>query len=727
MLDSLTLTSIILAEVAFVLLLGCAMLTYVLMRERREHQRLLRAYQRLRNTIRADRSAARAASEQAAEEVVDPVSEYFAQAQEDAHQRYRNITQTKLPRLAPEHPFNAKVAALRFMFCQAEARAYRKSLASGDVWVLLERQLYDIARWIVDREDTKPSRQRNNQVKLLQQRVEKLKGFEKLSRDLQRKLELNQQKREELERLQEEHQSMIDKLQRINNALSLAQELPGDSAEDLRHKLQEIIQEDRPTQALAAERRLTNIEHFSVDNQRLNSELTQGLRAYNEEYPHARSDQLESTIKRLEAELYRSERHVAELKQQHRSQGDGDLPASEALPPTPSDSGELETVEGRASAMGNIEDTLKVIHTNMANSTSALSRAADSSRGPSPYSLGEIQQLRGNNVRQRNLIVDLESELNHLRDAIPHTEDLGQREQQELEVLRLERLVKECEHCILALESEVEMLYNQLQERQARLAAEAEAQPTEETVEKLQQELETLSERLLSSQQDTLLKQFALDSLKSQSIEEIARALFGTLKRAELIAGFVLNSKVGNAEYFPAKHFLDREKAMLRRTTMSTDIAYVNEGILFAGKHMHLMLKKPPENEQELSAVEKLLHSLLELCGSRIDALELHQLNTKHNQHLDNWASTTHNTLVNMEISYAYQAEEAIHLLDELMEQLKRAGSLANTSEAAQAVIDNALNECQHRFRHLFVHGSSIDESFNQLLGHLDQLPKTQP
>lgn len=722
MLDSMTLTNIILAELVIVLALGCGILTFFLVRERRLQRRLLRAYRRLSRTIRSDRSADQADAPAGAGDgaAPDPVAEYLEQAQEQARQRYRNITQSTVPRLAADQPFNAKVAGLRYLYCEAERRAHRKALASGDVWVLLERQLYDIARWVVEQADPKPARQRNNQVKLLQQRVQKLKGYEKLSRDLQRKLELGAAKREELERLRDEHTAAIEKLQRINDALNLAAEAPAQSAESLRRELDAIIAEP-PSQERATERRMTNIEHFSHDNQRLSRELTEGLRGYNEQFPGQQSSHLEETIKRLEAELYRSERHISELQRQHQGTPDAHDHSARADGPWPTGP------QTREATMETIEDTLKVIHTQMAESTSRLSDADQGrlSGSGAAYSLGEIQQLRGNNQRQRNLIVDLEGELNKLRQAIPETEDEDLRAAQINEMERLERLVKECEHCILALESEVELLYTQLHERQARQEAEAATeQDTTETVAQLRQELDSLSERLEANHNDTLIKQFVLDSLNTESLEEIAKTLFTALKRAQLVAGFAIKSQLGQAEFFPAKHFVPNERSMVRRTTMSGSIAYLNEGILFAGKHIHLMLKMPPEDEAELEQVEKLLYTLLKLCSSRIDSLELEQLGSKHNRALGEWSTVAHNALVNLEIGYAYQVEESLRLLDDLVGQLQRASRAAKVSEATQTVIDNALSECQSRIKHLLTDERSVEGNCNQLLDHLDHLPK---
>jgi|GEM_PF-1421164 len=722
MLDSLTLTTIILGELVFLLSLGCALLGVLLLRERRHQKKIMAAYQRLRNTVRTERAQNRAAPPEESS-AGDAVTEYFLRVKDEARDRYRNITQTNLPRLTPEHPFNAKIAALRFLFTEAEERAYRKEKASGDAWVLLEKQLYDIARWVVDRQESKPGRQRNNQVKLLQQRVEKLKGFEKQARDLQRKLELNRLKREELEQLQEENRLTIEKLQKINEALSHSGDV---DAESLRRQLRDIMDSDARPLVAPPERRLTNIEHFSADNQRLNSELARELRSYSAEFPDSRSAYLEETLKRLEAELFRSEQHIRELKQQHSNAEVESLTYTHDV--DRHQSSPREQSQKRTESMEQIEETLRVIHTNMADSSQALSVASGGGGGASPYSLAEIQQLRHNNTRQRNLIVDLEGEMRRLRDTIPHTEDDTERTEQTEKLFKLERLVKECEHCILALESEVDLLYTQLKEREQHQARSTGPSDDEVSLEQLQSELSAMANRLedvlLNSERDSILSQFAQASVRVQSIEELARCVISALKRGQLIAGFYLQSKLGHAEYYPAKQFSERERAMIRRTTISQNVAYLNEGIMFASDHIHLLLKDPHADELELQKTEQLLQALMDIAGARVDSLEIEQADQHQRRYLQDWSDGAHNTLVNMEIRYAYQVEETLRLVDELVEQMQKACSVLEASEATRAVIDNALDECQHRIRNLMTQDDSIDDGCTWLLSHLDELPK---
>lgn len=721
MLDSLTLTTIILGELVFLLSLGCALLGVLLLRERRHQKKIMAAYQRLRNTVRTERAQNRA-PQPASPSEGDAVADYLLRVKDEARDRYRNITQTTLPRLTPEHPFNAKIAALRYLFSEAEERAYRKEKASGDAWVLLEKQLYDIARWVVDRQESKPGRQRNNQVKLLQQRVEKLKGFEKQARDLQRKLELNRLKREELERLQEENRVTIEKLQKINQALSLSND--GD-ADSLRRQLRDIMDSDARPLVAPPERRLTNIEHFSADNQRLNGELARELRAYSAEFPDNRSSHLEQTIKRLEAELFRSEQHIQELKQQRTGAEAGSQ--TSARDTGGREAGAMEQASKPSESMEQIEETLRVIHTNMADSSQALTMASGGF-GQSPYSLAEIQQLRHNNTRQRNLIVDLEGEMRLLRDAIPQTENDAERAEQTEKLAKLERLVRECEHCILALESEVDLLYTQLKEREQQQAHSSGPSDEEVSLEQLQSELSAMANRLedvlLNSERDSILSQFAQASVRVQSIEELARCVISALKRGQLVAGFYLQSKLGHAEYFPAKQFNERERAMIRRTTISQNVAYLNEGIMFASDHMHLLLKDPHADEQELQKTEQLLQALMDITGTRVNSLEIEQASQQQRRYLQEWSDGAHNTLVNMEIRYAYQVEETLRLVDTLIEQMHRACSVLEASDATRAVIDNALNECQHRLRNLLSQDESIDEGCTWLLSHLDELPR---
>ncbi|WP_027330946.1 hypothetical protein [Marinimicrobium agarilyticum] len=710
--DPLTLTTIVLGELVFVLLLTAALLGVLLRRERLQQQRLLAAYQRLRDSLRSERARQNTASgAQREEQSQTTFGQYLEQLKSEAQERYHSITQANLPRLAPEQPFSAKVAALRYLYCEAEERAFRKTQASGDPWGLLEKQLYDIVRWIAERQPAREGRQRNNQIKLLQQRVEKLKGFEKLSRDLQRKLTLNQNKREELEQVQRENQITIDKLRHINDILSLSQDT---DAGALKEQLQKVLHSAPEGPPAHQERRMTNIEHFAADNQRLHADLIRGFRDYTSEYPSERTNEqretLEHTIRRLEAELYRSQQHIKAL-------GQHEPPpiAKSGSEPTAS----LESEEGRSEAMSHIEETLKVIHTNMADSVKSMNTGRPPSAGAPSYSRIEIQQLRQNNTRQRNLIVDLQSELTHLQEALPANSEPD--DQQRRELGRLEQLVKECEHCILALESEVDMLYNQLHEPPPA------PEPDDESP--LRKELEAMASRLeqtlAKAEQDATLSEFAQLSLQAQTPEELAMAMIDTLKRARLTAGFVLDSVLGKAEYFPSKSFSEREHELVRTTTTTREKAYLNEGILFVHHHVHLLLKNPSSDPAQLQDTEALLHALLTLASARAEALALTHTQQHQSQALNEWSTDTHNTLVNMEIRYAFQAEETQRLVDTLAEQMRRVAAALKLNEAKQTVIDNALHECQARVRHLFNEDDTLENGFDHLLSEVEALPKT--
>ncbi|WP_347329623.1 hypothetical protein [Marinimicrobium locisalis] len=716
--DSLTLTTIVLGELVFVLLLSTTLLGVLLRRERRQQQRLLKAYERLRESVRTERARQRKgplSPQEGAADAQPSFGQQLEQLKNEAKERYHAITQASLPRLAPEQPFSAKVAALRYLYCEAEERAFRKTQASGDPWGLLEKQLYDVVRWIADRQPSREGRQRNNQVKLLQQRVEKLKGFEKLSRELQRKLTLNQNKREELELVQQENQVTIDKLKRLNDILSLSQD-SNSSAGELKEQLQGVLHAPPESASSGQERRINNIEHFAADNQRLHANLIQGFREYTQEYPSKGNDDqretLERTIRQLEAELYRSQQHIKALGQTGPASG------SETVS-TPS--ANLESEEGRHQAMNQIEETLKVIHTNMADSVSSLNTGASDTPGKPSYSKKEIQQLRLNNTRQRNLIVDLESELTHLRDALPETTDPDADEEQVQELKRLEQLVKECGHCILALESEVDMLYNQLHEPPAATQAESEGP--------LRQELEAMANRLeqtlAKAEQDAIMSEYSQASLQAQGPEELAMALIDALKRARLTAGFILDSALGKAEYFPSKAFNEREHQLVRTSTTTSETAYLNEGILFVHHHIHLLLKHPPTDTAQLEETESLLHALLTLTSARAEALTLIHKHQHQGQVLQEWSTANHNTLVNMEIRYAFQAEETQRLVDTLTEQMQRVAAALKLTEAKQTVIDNALLECQARVRHLFNEDDTLENGFDQLLSQVEELPKT--
>lgn len=703
MLESLNLTTIILAELLFIVTLACGLLALGLRQARKRYRDLLLAYEKQRQKDKRPAAAADTGQDQHSAQT-DPVAAYFKQQEHLAQERYHSITGARLPKLSSSQELGANLAALRYLYCRTETQAYRNQKQLGNLWVTLEKELQELLHWVSDRQEQDLVKQKTRELKILQNQArmlrDRLAKLEPLRTDkarLERRLTLNKVKQEELERRHSESQKTIDKLRRINRHLTLkaGQEEHSPAA------LRQAFAQDWADEANADyQQQITKITQFSRENQRLGSDLTRGVKQYADNYPTPREQQLKETIKKLEAELYHSHRHLKALKD--------------------ADSG---------LAVNKIEDTLKGLQSGLAQSATSLYQGQEKSSGTG-HSLAEIQQMHHNNQRQRQLIVELEREMQELRENLPEIEDASERDQQTRELERLESLLQESQHCIVALESQVDMLFNQLHEREAMAASgpgDAAARTQDQLVQ-MEHELEVMSDRLqdtlLKSWESRLVKQFALESLQAETPEQLARLLAKLLRVAELTSGFVLQSSgLGQVGYFPSKHFTSRERRMVQHTQQSAEVGYLNEGILFASRRLKLLLKNPPEENQELTHTEELLKALCRLASDRVIMLELHQLSQQQGQTMEDWVQEAHRGLLNLDIAYAYEAEETMRLVKACTHQVREASQSQSLSKGTKLVIDNALQECEVQIKQLFNRPDSVDRNCEALMKHLDALP----
>lgn len=713
MLDAISLTNLILGEVIFALLLVVGILLIVLRRERQAHRRLLTE----RGPQRALPKHLEAGSDESEYEPrpegepVDPIVQYLNSCQQEAQNRYYKITEARHPRLAPELPFNAKIAALRYLFCSAEAEAYKQRREARDVWVLMEQRFHDIARWIVEREAAKPDKRLTNQVKLLQQRVERLKPFEHQTRHLEHRLELAKIKQQRLEDFHNESLATIKKLRNINRTLSLS----GDRASDPEGRMNQEPIVDLPP--LPPSQPLNNawqesIDELAAQSQLLNRSLTQRLRKLLSKQAGVGQQELELTVQQLEQELVASDRHIKLLKKQLTETEDRFASVFGARSPL---------APHTAKAESNIKEPLKIIVRPINEAPVATNTKP---RDPIPYPVKEIAQLRTNNRDQRSLIVNLEQQLGKLQETLINTDAGPEKDAKLAEVTRIEELIREYEHCIQALESEIDRLQQRLEKQsseESRAEASRELGEVSEDFERLTRELqETLAQKM----RNNLAHGFALTALKAENIQTLAQTLVETLEEAELVTGFYLQSSLGKAEFFKGNKFSAAERKLVKQNTIAAPVAYLNEGIFFASDQMHLLLKNPPDGDLELAEAETLLQELVDLTSAQIRHLELARQSEQQKRALEDWSDTIRETVVSLEISYAYQAEEVMRQVQALTEELQHIGANLKMTPASRTVLDNALGECRQHIIRVFSAGEVLDQHCSKLLEQLDQLPR---
>jgi hypothetical protein len=338
----------------------------------------------------------------------------------------------------------------------------------------------------------------------------------------------------------------------------------------------------------------------------------------------------------------------------------------------------------------------------------------------------EIKQLRENNQAQRAIIVKLEHEISLLRDSILGTEDEDVRNVKQQEVNRLERMVKECEGCIEILESEVDHLYTQLQEHtmpNGNSIIET-SEDDEIDIVKLGVELEEMAQEMekmaFQYRQTHSINQLIYDIVKCAAIEEIVTLIIQFFKEFNAPAGFCIISNAGGAEYFPASNFNDTSKELVKSFSIKDPVFYVNEGTLFSGNRVCLMLLPVTDKTKPLS--ESGLVGLVKVVDKHIQYLESENTLLQRSEGMASWIEATKNHLSDLDIQYAYQVEENTKTFNNFIAEIRQAYHLLDLKGSGLVLLDNAINEYEQRMYVLLSSGDIIDHEISTLITHIDEL-----
>lgn len=741
MFESFSFTTLLLSETILILVIVLTLLLLYLLRQRKLYRRLLDEYLKLRQIVPVDQDAEQLESVlfQAPpapdSSVPDPVAIYLEQARAEALARYKKIAQASIPRLAPELPFSAKVAALRFLYAEVEAENYRGSASLHGRWMALERKLAEVVRWIgQEKRNERP--QRNHRLRLLQERIDVLKPFETENARLKKQLAMAKARQQRFEQFQTDARQIIARLEKTIRTLRRTGSTEKESAETIQRRYRHFSPEQHLDEAEVAHNKsigqLDNITNISDQKSVLLRRIADELHiSYADITPEQRA-KLENAIKSLELDLLKSDHHIATLKKELKNTRDNFdrqplvITAKPKVNEPPLDLDQFRTDSpSPLQKAEQIEDVLRVIHTNLAQSEDALSQSMNQRNGEGhERTLAEIQKLRMNNQNQRNMIIDLEKELRLLRREARDTDDEATTTARNEDINRLERLVKECEYCIETLESEVDLLHMQMEEGQNKKSTPT--PPIEPDIVKLNQELETVSNMLQETvkqhQQTSITNRFTLDILTCDSVEAVARRLIQTIKDLHIVVGFILRSSLGQAEYYAGNHFNAQEKQLIKKAPSGQNIGYLNEGILFTNKHLHLMLKNPPNVDDEQSSLELTLVGLINIAAERLRLLELAAVLGNQEKTLSMWINDTRHHLSELDTQYAFQTEEGRKVINNLVSELKRATEMIDMSPSARIVFDNAIDECQDRVGMLLESAKIMDKDFSRLFADLDKI-----
>ena len=214
--------------------------------------------------------------------------------------------------------------------------------------------------------------------------------------------------------------------------------------------------------------------------------------------------------------------------------------------------------------------------------------------------IAEINNLRESNKHQYSTISNLEDEICTLKDSMNSEDPDDVNQAKEKEIQRLERLVKECQGCIVILEEEVDSLYARLQEQASLLnnappdADSGEGQTSgAEEVELLLQELETTA---TNYQHVYAINNTFLEIMECHSLDDLANQLIQFINTFHLPAGFHIHCATGEKEYLPEHTFNLQHRDRLHAASAEEPLLHIDEASLFVYPNIRAIIRTKGEH-----------------------------------------------------------------------------------------------------------------------------------
>ncbi|MCP8899857.1 hypothetical protein [Gilvimarinus xylanilyticus] len=198
---------IILAQLLVLVLIAASVLLWWVIRLRRQTRRLMNLCQRLR----AGRSTEPETPDSEREPTQEAAPDWAALAAQSL-ERYRHLTGKALGDYAPQDPFSARIASVRYQYLQAEQEA-NEATGEQAAWLVLERRVARLITLLLN--NAKPVVEpENDRERLLRQRLKALRQVETDNKKLHSENATLARRIDKLNSYRRKYQALIAHLQR---------------------------------------------------------------------------------------------------------------------------------------------------------------------------------------------------------------------------------------------------------------------------------------------------------------------------------------------------------------------------------------------------------------------------------------------------------------------------------------------------------------------------------
>lgn len=683
------LPTIILGELLFVLLVLLAFLVNRLSRQKKIIEKLL---EKIRSATGANPdenfySKDRAPSSQPG------INDYFAYSLNDALTRFKKFTGDEQPVLNKEHPFSGKIAALRHLYLSAEQEVFAERGITHAGWGTIERALAPIVQW-TDQSVDQFEKAISDLQRQLRGREDDIKRHQAKNAHLLKRLENLRNEQHSLEHLNAKNSSLIEHLQ---GALEKLKNVPAGNPEIAKPVLS-LPLNDHYIQQFG--------EANSIENHNLRA-LLHEIKNIPSTFNIAQQKRIENQINILEIELLKSDRHVNELKQQLK---EAKLQITNY--------GLMRKDNAPIGDINSLYDNL-------------MKKIAPENQDDPDTIIAEIKHLQKSNKQQYDTVNNLENEISNIKDSISSDDSDVVNQEKEKEILRLERLVKECQGCIVILEEEVDNLYTRLQEQAAQLnkmpaiesPVDEEIPPAEEDQPSRFEEVEMLVQELQKTatnyQHVYAINIILLDFLQCQDFDKLTHLLQGFINHFNLAAGFYIECAAGKKEYAPEHLINVQDRHQLVTPDTQEPLIHLDNGILFNYANIRA-LRNNTAQESEEKMLDTNFQMVIAAANERLNDLTYYlQLAEKEHGNVAINAQVKE-TLNNLNIRYAFQVDENRKTFDHFISELRRAYRLLELKGPGVVILDNAVNEFEIRMSLLLESGEAIDKEISRMVDNME-------
>ena len=623
------------------------------------------------------------------------IPDYFEYALSDSQERFKKFTGSGLLDLNKEHPFSGKIAALRHLYLSAEQEVFAERGITHAGWGTLERRLAPIVQW-TDQSTSQFEKAIGDLQRQLRARDDDIKRHQAKNAHLLKRLENLRNEQHSMEHLNAKNSSLIEHLQGALEKLKKAPAIHDETT--------------RPTFSLPIS------DHYVQQFGEANSAENHNLRALLHEikntpstFSPAQQKRIENQINLLEIELLKSDRHVNHLKQQ------------------------LKEAKLQITNYGLMRKDNAPIGDINSLYDSLMQKIAPENKDDPDTIIAEIKHLQESNKLQYHTVNNLENEISNIKDSISSTDSDAVNQEKEKEIKRLERLVKECQGCIVILEEEVDNLYTRLQEQAAQLnkmpaieeSIDENMQSTEEgqpsSFDEVGMLVQELQKTAMNYQHVYAINMILLDFLQCQDFDKLTHLLQNFINRFNLAAGFYIECAAGKIEYAPEHLVNTQERHQLVNPDVQEPLIHLDNGILFNYANIRA-LRNNTAQEPEEQMLDTNFQMVIAAANERLNDLTYYlQLAEKEHGNAAINAQVKE-TLNNLNIRYAFQVDENRKTFDHFISELRRAYGLLELKGPGAMILDNAVNEFELRMSLLLESGEAIDKEISRMVDKMEQV-----